>query len=150
MKWKGEKKKTLSLMVTSIYLTIQDKWVKWQKILEAGKTANRKIKERDKCESMWWWWRWNLGVLWNCERPIRGQWRISGKRKGVSRTKAILIHISWGKRRSPHLPALYPMLTETSRGLVKGMTPIQFYQEVEASPIYFIEAKLKGKTNLEQ
>lgn len=32
-------------MVTSIYLIIQDKWIKWQKISEAGKTASRKKGE---------------------------------------------------------------------------------------------------------
>lgn len=40
-----EGKKKLSLMATSIYLIIQDKWVKWQKISEAGKTASRKKGE---------------------------------------------------------------------------------------------------------
>lgn len=93
-----------------------------------------------------------------CSGTVRGppedseetQARGRASKEGVGRTKAIFIHMGWEKRRSPHLPALYPMLTETSRGLVKGMTPVQFQQEVEVSPIYFIEAKLKGKTNPEQ
>lgn len=41
--------KSSHYMALSIYLIIQDKWIKWQELLEAGKTGSRKEEESDKC-----------------------------------------------------------------------------------------------------
>lgn len=53
---------------------------------------------------------------------VRTWARGMGSKKSVSKTQEI-IRDGVGKDEKPQPPALYPILNETSRDLIKGMTP---------------------------